>query len=133
MLAPWYRNLYIYGSVTALQLIIILVGTGVLVRRTNALVEAKRGLEGSNARFVIATSNMSQGLAIFDAHRRIVMCNERYASIYSLTLDQLKPGTSLQEIYGLRLKQGIFAGTSPDRYFADRITNLDRPVSASTN
>jgi Cache domain len=61
VLAPWYRNLYIYGSVTALQLIIIMIGTGVLVRRAGALVEAKKSIEDSNARFVIATSNMSQG------------------------------------------------------------------------
>ena len=129
VLAPWYRGLYIYGSVAALQLIVILIGTGVLARRTNALVEAKSSLEGANARFVVATSNMNQGLAVFDADRRIVMCNEKYAGIYGLTLDQLKPGTSLQEIYGLRLKQGFFAGASPDRYFADQIVNVDRPWS----
>jgi PAS domain-containing protein len=97
VLAPWYRNLYIYGSVTALQLIIIMIGTGVLVRRAGALVEAKKSIEDSNARFVIATSNMSQGLAVFDADRRLVMCNERYAKIYDLDVEQVKPGTSSQE------------------------------------
>jgi len=127
ILAPWYRSLYIYGSVTALQLVVILIGAAVLARRTNALVEAKNSVEDANARLVLATSNMNHGLAVFDADSRLVMCNEKYASIFGLTLDQLKPGISLQEIFDLRLQQGIFAGGYPFSYLSDRIFYLDHP------
>ena len=116
VLAPWYRELYVYGSVAALKLIIILAGTIVLARRTNALVEAKRDIEDVNCRFNVATSHMSQGLALFDADQRVIMCSEKYASMYGLTLEQVKPGTTLREICRLRLERGVFAGPLPDGY-----------------
>jgi len=129
VLALWYRNLYSHGAVTALQLLVILVGASVLARRNNTLVAVKRSLEEANARFAIATSNMNQGLAVFDAHHRMTMCNEKYASIYGLTLDELKPGIPLQEIFDLRLKRGILRRTSPEKYTIDHIVNADRPAS----
>jgi diguanylate cyclase (GGDEF)-like protein len=120
VLAPWYRSVYVNGSVAALELVIILLGTVLLARRTNALVKAKQNIEDANARFDVATSHMNQGLALFDANRRLIMCSERYASIYGLTLAQVKPGMTLEEICALRLEQGVYSGSFPDGYFSER-------------
>jgi diguanylate cyclase (GGDEF)-like protein len=123
VLAPWYRNMYVNGSVATLELIIILLGTALLARRTNALVKAKQNIEEANARFDIATSHMNQGLALFDADQRLILCSERYASIFGLTLAQVKPGTTLQEIRALRLAHGVFARVLPDGYLSRRADN----------
>jgi diguanylate cyclase (GGDEF)-like protein len=120
VLAPWYRNMYVNGSVAALELIVIFLGTVLLARRTGALVKAKQNIEDANARFDVATSHMSQGLALFDANHRLIMCSERYASIYGLTLAQVKPGTTLADICALRLEQGVYSGSFPDRCFSER-------------
>ena len=37
---------------------------------------------------------MSQGMCLYDAQQRIVFANDRYAEIYGLTPEQVKPGTS---------------------------------------
>jgi diguanylate cyclase (GGDEF)-like protein len=120
VLAPWYRHMYVNGSVAALELIIIVLGTVLLARRTNALVRAKQNIEDANTRFGVATSHMNQGLALFDANHRLIMCSERYASLYGLTLAQIRPGITLEEICALRLERGVYSGSFPDGYFSER-------------
>ena len=47
---------------------------------------------------------MTQGLCMFDAQEKLVVCNERYLKMYDLPADIVKPGCSLAEI--LRAAQG---------------------------
>ena len=43
-----------------------------------------------------ALDNMSQGLLMFDADTRLVLCNHRYLQLYGLSADAVKPGLTLQ-------------------------------------
>ena len=43
-----------------------------------------------------AINNLSLGLVIFDSKREVVFCNQRYAEIYRLSSEQVKPGTADQ-------------------------------------
>jgi PAS domain-containing protein len=54
-----------------------------------------------------ALNNMVQGLAMFDAEHRLILCNRRYAEIYELSPEQVKLGTTLQEIIEHRLGNGL--------------------------
>ena len=45
-----------------------------------------------NVQLDAALNNMAQGLAMFDAEQRLVIANDRYAEMYGLTADQVKPG-----------------------------------------
>ncbi len=45
-----------------------------------------------------AINNISQGVCIFDADARIVLCNKRYIEMYDLSADVVKPGCSLDEL-----------------------------------
>jgi PAS domain-containing protein len=45
-----------------------------------------------------ALNNMSQGVNMFDAHSRIVLCNRRYIAMYALSDKIVKPGCSLREL-----------------------------------
>src|SRR5258708_27884927 len=40
-----------------------------------------------NARLVNALNNMSEGLCMFDAAARLVLCNDRYVELYGLPPD----------------------------------------------
>ena len=81
------------------------------------LVEEKAAeLELANSRFTAALHNMSQGLCLFDPDQRVVVANARYAEIYRLHEDQIKPGTSLREILQAREASGTGFATDPDAY-----------------
>ncbi len=54
----------------------------------------------------IVLDNLSQGVAFFDGKARLILCNRRYAEIYGLKPDQLKPGMTLREIAELRAPIG---------------------------
>jgi methyl-accepting chemotaxis protein len=57
-----------------------------------------------------AVDNMSQGLCMFDAQSRIVLCNRRYLDMYRLSPDIVKPGCSLRELIQHRKETGLFSG-----------------------
>jgi diguanylate cyclase (GGDEF)-like protein/PAS domain S-box-containing protein len=63
-----------------------------------AQVAAKRVIEGQKLHLDAAVSNMSQGLCMFGKDQRLIICNEQYAKIYSLTDELKKPGTTLRQI-----------------------------------
>ena len=65
-----------------------------------------------NIRFNAALNNMSQGLCMFDSDKRLVVCNERYARLYSLPPELLEAGTSHEAIIKHRIASGILAGRS---------------------
>jgi diguanylate cyclase (GGDEF)-like protein len=72
-------------------------------------------LEEQNARLAeqheqldAALENMLQGLAMFDAAQRLIVCNKRYAEMYALTPEQVKPGTTVREILQYRMANGFY-------------------------
>ncbi|HVY52635.1 MAG TPA: EAL domain-containing protein [Devosia sp.] len=69
----------------------------------------KRELERQNIRLDAAVNNISQGLCMFDAKQRLVICNTPYAKIYGLTDELVKPGTPLDDILGHLFDHGMHA------------------------
>jgi methyl-accepting chemotaxis protein len=67
-----------------------------------------------------ALNHMTQGLCMFDATGRLLLCNERYIEMYGLRPTDAKPGTPLQEILMQRAAVGAFTG-DPDRYVAETL------------
>src|ERR1019366_2507409 len=55
-----------------------------------------------------ALSNMSQGLAMFDASARLVVCNQRYLEMYGLPPEIVKIGCLFHEIIACRVKNDNF-------------------------
>ena len=79
-------------------------------------------------RLETALANMSQGLCMFDRDQRVVVANSRYAEMYGLSLDQVKPGTTLKEILEARIARGTYrnaelpdvrAGASANNFHQD--------------
>lgn len=76
-------------------------------------------LEHVNSWFYTALKNMIHGLSMFDGHQRLILCNDCYGEIYSLTPDQMKPGTTLRAILKDRM-----ADSGPeeiDAYIENRV------------
>jgi diguanylate cyclase (GGDEF)-like protein len=61
-----------------------------------------------------ALNNIVQGLAMFDAEHRLVLCNQRYTEIYGLTPEQVRPGTTLRQIIDHRIANGLKSELSTD-------------------
>jgi diguanylate cyclase (GGDEF)-like protein/PAS domain S-box-containing protein len=57
-------------------------------------------------RLSVAVNNMSQGLVMFDATERLVVCNERYLRMYNLSSEIIKPGCSLRDVIRHRISTG---------------------------
>jgi len=68
-----------------------------------------RKLRLDNLRMRVAINNMSQGLCMFDGNERLVVCNQRYMEMYSLSADIVKPGCSLQSVLEYRIRNGSFS------------------------
>jgi diguanylate cyclase (GGDEF)-like protein len=84
--------------------------------QTKLVAEKAAELELINARFTAALRNMSQGICLYDPEQRVVVANARYAEIYCLREDQVKPGTSLRQILQARVDNGTHFATDPEVY-----------------
>jgi len=66
-------------------------------------------------RLTDALDHMSQGLCMFDAAGRIVVCNRPYLRMYKLSPEVVKPGCTLRELIEHRRQTGLFTG-DPEQY-----------------
>jgi len=86
-------------------------------------------LRSQNLQLDAAINNISQGLCMYDAAQRVVVCNEPYVRMYGLTREQVKPGTTLRELVELRIAKGLYAGADPEEYLRHRLA----PVVAASD
>ncbi len=56
-----------------------------------AIAAYRDNLQMQNLRFDAALNNMPHGLAMFDSEQRLVVSNKRYAEMYGLSEEQVKP------------------------------------------
>jgi diguanylate cyclase (GGDEF)-like protein len=121
-LTNWYRRAIFIGIGTVLALLCsifllkllsrqvhrLVLSEVALAEREVSLAEKSRELESANAHIDAALQNMSQGLCMFDAGGRLVLCNERYIRMYNLSADVIKPGCMLLEMLEHRKQCGSF-------------------------
>jgi methyl-accepting chemotaxis protein len=75
-----------------------------------ASMRRQLSLERTNVRFDTALENMTHGLCMFDGSKRLVICNDRYASLYRLPPELLKVGTTHEAIIAHRVMNGMLKG-----------------------
>jgi diguanylate cyclase (GGDEF)-like protein len=88
-------------------------------------------IEQQNRRFDVALRNMSQGLCMFDTEQRLVIANDRYAEMYNLTPEEVKPGTTFRQVLERRIAVGAYVGSAPEEYINERLAAV-REREAST-
>ncbi|GBF27284.1 putative signaling protein [bacterium MnTg02] len=89
------------------------------------LEHAVSDLKVQNLWFEAALENISQALCLFDGEQRLLVCNDRYATMYGLSRELLKPGVTLREILEYRIANGFYAGANPEDYIQQIIDWAD--------
>lgn len=110
------------------------IGTLVfLIARRSATEHARtqHALQNQQQQLDAAINNMSQGLLMFDRDGRIVLCNDRYIQMYSLSREIVAPGRSVLELIEARKAAGTFSG-DPREYCAEVWAAVARGGSAAT-
>jgi diguanylate cyclase (GGDEF)-like protein len=117
-LTDWREQIGILISVAAASALAI---AGVLIAIVRKLLEQHRRsrerLMLEKQRLDRAVNNMTQGLLLFDAEQRLVVCNQRYIEMYGLSPEVVKPGSSFHDIIAHRRATGSFTG-DVDNYVA---------------
>jgi methyl-accepting chemotaxis protein len=67
---------------------------------------ADRRLDDKSHLLDLALNNMTQGVVMFDAAGRLVVCNRQYLAMYGLSSDVVKPGAALVDIVSHRFDTG---------------------------
>ena len=88
-------------------------GYGASLIRARELSEAA---EQERQRLSEAVKNMPIGLVMFDADKRLIIANSRYAEIYGLPPELAQPGTHLKTILDHRVDAGSYPGSDPSQY-----------------
>jgi len=70
-----------------------------------------------------AVNHMSQGLCMFDASGRIVVCNQQYLRMYKLSPDVVKPGCTLRTLMEHRKQTGLLT-FDPEKYCKDILESI---------
>ncbi|TYL80336.1 bifunctional diguanylate cyclase/phosphodiesterase [Bradyrhizobium cytisi] len=117
-LADWREQIGILISVACASALAI---AGVLIAIVRKLLEQHRmsreRLTLEKQRLDRAVNNMTQGLLLFDASQKLVVCNQRYIEMYGLSAEIVKPGYSFLDIIAHRKATGSFPG-DVDQYVA---------------
>lgn len=92
-----------------------------LQARNETLQQREVELRTQNYRFDMALNNMSQGLSMFDAEQKLIVCNDRYAEIYGITPELRKPGTSLIALLEHHIAAGSAPSGSHEQFIAERM------------
>ena len=83
---------------------------------------AKERLEEQALLFDAAVNNINQALCFFDGEQNLIVCNQRYAELYGLSPEHIRPGTSLRDI----VERRFAVGSCPaDMTFADYLAWRD--------
>jgi diguanylate cyclase (GGDEF)-like protein len=59
-------------------------------------------------------NNQSQGVCMYDAHQRLIVCNDRYAEMFYLPGELTRPGTTLRQIFDHQVAQGLYPASGAD-------------------
>jgi len=98
------------AAVVVAQFVVSLMGV-MLTRRQITEVEQVR----------TAIDSMAQGLCMFDAAERLVVCNAQYYKMYELTPTDVQPGSTLSEVLARRVAKGTFS-RDPQEYRKEFLT-----------
>ncbi|MCP3383495.1 EAL domain-containing protein [Bradyrhizobium sp. CCGUVB4N] len=110
-LADWREQIGILISVAGASALAI---AGLLIAIVRKLLAQHRmsreRLTLEKQRLDRAVNNMTQGLLLFDASQKLVICNQRYIEMYGLSPEIVKPGYSFRDIILHRKATGSFPG-----------------------
>jgi diguanylate cyclase (GGDEF)-like protein/PAS domain S-box-containing protein len=110
-LADWRAQTKFLVVAAALCAIAIAAILALIVRQlARQHRSSQERLEAEKQRLDTALNNMTQGLVLYDASARVVICNQRYLDMYKLSTDVVKPGCHFYDLIQHRKDTGSFDG-----------------------
>lgn len=113
MFAALFSQLMNWQSVGLVALLLVIALAAFGAQRMRAKI---RNLTG-------ALNHMSQGLCMFNAAGRIVVCNRQYMNMYKLSADIVKPGCTLLRLLEHRKETGLLT-YDPAQYSKDIMAGI---------
>jgi diguanylate cyclase (GGDEF)-like protein len=111
VLSDWYEQVQFMVVAAALSMLVI---AGILALIVRQLSRQHQFLLHQQAqeklRLDIAINNMGHGLLLFDSSAQLVICNQRYIEMYSVSPDVVKRGANFHDIIAHRKETGSFEG-----------------------
>jgi PAS domain-containing protein len=92
--------------------------------RQQLIAQSEQEVAKQVERLQAALANMSQGLCMYDGEQRLIVANQRYAQIYGLPPDLIRPGISLRDV----LEQRVAAGS----YYGDAESHVEQRVRSNS-
>ena len=71
---------------------VVIVGIAAVTFALRAPSRQRAWPRGNSALLSMVLNNMTQGVVLFDAHERVLVCNDRYVEMYGLSSKVVKPG-----------------------------------------
>ena len=103
-LVTWRSQTKFFIAVAASSVLLIVITLYLIFRLMT------RRLSIEKQRLDTAINNMTQGLLLFNANRRLIVCNRRYIEMYGLSPDVVKPGCYFRDVIRHRQETGSFTG-----------------------
>jgi diguanylate cyclase (GGDEF)-like protein/PAS domain S-box-containing protein len=132
VLADWHaqtRGIITGACLLALAITMILLLVIRQINRQNR--EARERVDVQKQQLDTALNNMTQGLALYDASQRLVLCNQRFIDMFGLSTDIVKAGAAARDVMHHRVAAGLFEG-NPDQFYDDVQRCLARDEVAAT-
>jgi signal transduction histidine kinase/DNA-binding response OmpR family regulator len=98
----------------------------VITREMREAGERRRG-RAYKAQLHTAVENITEGLTMFDADGKLILCNSRYQEMYKLPEELTKPGTSLRDIFRNHTSDGKHLWPDPDATIRARLKWSEHP------
>jgi diguanylate cyclase (GGDEF)-like protein len=102
-ISAWSLREHILFALVAV--LAVMVG---LLQRRHRLTDRK--LAAERRQLAIAMNNIPQGLILYDASARIIICNQPYIEMFGLSPEVVKPGCTMQRLIAHRKETGSFDG-----------------------
>lgn len=108
------------------------IGMVAIVRDLSDVFEAQGERVRAETILNTALASISQGFAVYDSEDRLMLCNDAYRDIYSISAPAMQVGSTFSSIirYGLERGQFLDAGTTPqlhEAWLRQRLARHDNP------
>lgn len=116
-LTEWRRVALTMASATVL--LIVVIATILFLCGQQIIRRLRRQYD----RLDTAFGNMSQGVVMFDASCRLVVCNDRYRQMYNLPTGSVQRGCTVLDLLNQRIAAGTFSG-NPKEYIESLLSKI---------
>ncbi len=88
-------------------------------------------IETQNWHLKEVLENITQGLCMFDGEQRLIVCNQRYATMYGLSPEMVVPGTTFREILEHRVSNSSNLFEDSEDYIQERLEAVTERFQSS--